>query len=344
MKNYQAMSKRLLGVYTVLVAVVATIALGACSGRYDGYRRFEGSVWATTFHITYKSDRMLDDSIHAVMMEVERSLSPFSDSSLITAINSNRTDITDTLVRRILLASQHINKVSYGAFDPTVAPLVNLWGFGYRNGTGEPSKQAIDSALTLVGISRCSLKNGRILKGVPEMEFNFSAITKGYGADLVGEMLRRNGCTDYMVEIGGEMALSGKNPRGEDWHVMIDAPVDTDTAKALHERMAVLHITDAGVATSGNYRNFRDTSHGRVGHTISPVTGYPVRTSTLSATVIAPDAMTADALATACMAMPVDSALRMIESYDGASAMIVSAAEGGGWKMHITSGFPEIHR
>ncbi|MCM1483995.1 MAG: FAD:protein FMN transferase [Muribaculaceae bacterium] len=330
---------------SAILTVIAVLLTSCVGDGTNGYRRFEGAVWATTFHITYRSDRMLDDSIHAVMMQVEKSLSPFAESSLISAINRGETDRTDSLIRRIFMASQDINRRSGGAFDPTVAPLVNLWGFGYRSGDGaEPSQAAIDSALTLVGIGRCRLEAGRIVKVAADTEFNFSAITKGYGADLVGEMLRRNGCTDYMVEIGGEIALSGVNPRGEDWHVMIDAPVSADTAATLHERMAVIYVTDGGVATSGNYRNFRDTSRGRVGHTINPVTGYPVTTSTLSATVIAPNAMAADALATACMAMPADSALRMIEEYPGAEAMLVTEGKDGGWNMRTTSRFPEIRR
>lgn len=195
-----------------------------------------------------------------------------------------------------------------------------------------------------MGIGRCRLQGDRIIKAKPGTEFNFSAITKGYGADLVGEMLRRNGCDDYMVEIGGEMALSGVNSRGEPWHVMIDAPCDADTAHVLHERLAIIHVTDCGVATSGNYRNFKRTASGRKHHTISPVTGRPVMTSTLSATVIAPDAMLADALATSCMAMPLDSALAMIEAWPGTAAMIVAEGENGRYDIRTTSRFPGLHK
>lgn len=118
--------------------------------------------------------------------------------------------------------------------------------------------------MPLIGISDCYLDSaGHLIKKSPLTEFNFSAITKGYGCDLVGEMLRRNGCTDYMVEIGGEIALSGKNKRGDKWHIMIDSPIDNDTA-IVHERMTIIEISDAGVATSGNYRNYKTTSTGRI--------------------------------------------------------------------------------
>lgn len=321
------------------------VFLTSCLGGEDRYRKFEGSVWATTFHVTYHSDKVLDDSIHAVMMQVERSLSPFDSESLVSAINRGDSDRTDSLLRRIFITSQEVNRRSGGAFDPTVAPLVNLWGFGYKAGAlSKPSQSRIDSALALVGIDRCRLDGDRLIKAAPGTEFNFSAITKGYGADLVGEMLRRNGCNDYMVEIGGEMALSGLNSRGEPWHVMIDAPTDADTARVLHERLAMVHVSDCGVATSGNYRNFKRTASGRKHHTISPVTGRPVVTTTLSATVIAPNGMLADALATACMAMPLDSALSMIEAWPGTAAMLVAAGENGNYDIHTSSRFPELHK
>lgn len=321
----------------ILIAIIMALAAASCSDSTP-YRKCEGAVWATTYHITYRSSRMLDDSIIAVMQKVEMSLSPFADSSLISRINENLTDSTDELVRRIFVASQDVNRLSQGAFDPTVAPLVNLWGFGYRDSGREPSQQQIDSALTLVGILECRLEGNRLIKRHSATEFNFSAITKGYGCDLIGEMLRRNGCNDFIVEIGGEVVASGLNQYGEPWRIMIDAPVDNDTA-VVHKRMAVISATDCGVATSGNYRNFRTTASGRAWHTISPSTGRPCVSPTLSATVIAPDAMTADALATACMAMQPDAALKMINSLDSVKALLVTA-DSTGYVLHPSVGFP----
>lgn len=312
------------------------------AGCTDGtYRKCEGAIWATTYHITYKSNRVLDDSILSVLQRVEMSLSPFADNSLVTRINNNTTDETDSLFRRIFAASQLVSTQSNGAFDPTVAPLVNLWGFGYRNSGTEPDTAAIDSALNLVGILDCSIdSNGRLHKRTTHTEFNFSAITKGYACDLVGEMLKRNGCHDYMVEIGGEVAISGVNPHGDDWRIMIDAPIESDTA-VVHKRMAVIEITDCGVATSGNYRNFRTSAKGKSWHTISPSTGRPAETATLSVTVIAPDAMMADAYATACMAMPTDSAVKFISGIPNVEALLVTT-DSTGYVMLPTPGFPEI--
>lgn len=303
------------------------------------YRSAEGAVWNTTFHITYLSDRDMRDSIITVMKRVETSLSPFDSGSLISRINSGEGMETDSLIVRILAESHRIHRLSGGAFDPTVAPLVNLWGFGYRPGDPEPSQMDIDSLLEFVGIDSCFIiDRGLMAKKRPSTEFNFSAITKGYGCDLVGEMLERNGIKDYMVEIGGEIAMSGRNPRGEKWHIMVDAPVEGDSVP-VHERLAVVELTDCGVATSGNYRNYRETAAGKVWHTISPQTGRPALTDLLSATVIAPTCMTADALATSCMAMSGDSALRMIENIPGCEALLVTS-EG----VMTTRGFPVLDR
>ncbi len=330
---------------TKLSILIATLcALPGCMGHNSHpYHKCEGAVWGTSYHITYSSDKMLDDSIISVMSRMEMSLSPFEEESTISAINNGSSVATDSLLRRIFNKSQYICKISGGAFDPTVAPIVNLWGFGYKTGASEPTQAQIDSAMRGVGILKCAIIADTIVKS-NFTEFNFSAITKGYGCDLIGEMLKRNGCTDYMVEIGGEVAVSGVNPHGEPWHIMVDTPISNDTA-VIHDRMAVIAVTNCGIATSGNYRNYRTLRQGhKIGHTVSPATGRPVETSTLSATVIAHDAMTADALATACMAMPLADAMTMLKGLPDTEALIVVAdsISPKKWVMHTTGGFPDI--
>lgn len=319
----------------LVIVIVLALGIASCAKKGE-YRKLEGGVWATTYHITYNSPVDLSDSVIAVFKQVEMSLSPFADSSLISRINRGEDVMPDSLLRRIFTASQQVCEVSGGAFDPSVSPLVNLWGFGYKKTGIEPTQAAIDSLLPLVGIRDCALAaNGKLVKKHLATEFNFSAITKGYGCDLVGEMLRRNGCTDYMVEIGGEIALSGVNDRGEPWRIMVDAPVENDTA-VVHNRMAVIAPGNGGVATSGNYRNFRTTADGKVWHTISPVTGRPAVTDLLSATVVAPSAMLADAYATACMAKNAHEAEKMLENVKGVEALLVTADT-----VIATKGFPE---
>lgn len=327
----------------LLFAVLAITGLCDCSSRE--YRHASGAKWGTVFHITYEADRDLSDSIVAEMSRIEKSLSPFDPQSIISAINRGENPQVDSLIITVFKCSQRVNQASAGMFDPTVGPLIDLWGFGTDKSVKEaPSQPMIDSALSTVGIDRCSIVNGHMVKSHPTTQFNFSAITKGYGCDVVGQMLRRNGVENYMVEIGGEIALSGHNPKGKPWNIQVDAPIDDNTG-ATSQRMTTIAVTDCGIATSGNYRNYRDyQSEGRVGHTIDPRTGHPVATSTLSATVIAPTCMEADALATACMALPLQQSIMMIEAYPGASAMLVDTDPTGNFRIHTTSSFPPLRR
>ena len=328
---------------TALAAALGAL-MSACGGSgRDTTRYVEGGVWNTTYHITYTgAPTSLEDSVIAVMAQVEASLSAFLDSSTVSRVNAapSATVMADPLLRRCLEASRRVSELSGGAFDPTVGPLVSLWGFGpAKTGGAVPSDVAIDSALTTVGIASCYVDSiGRVIKKADATAFNFSAIAKGMGCDAIGDMLRRNGVTDYMVEIGGEIALNGVSPRGCPWRVQVDAPLASDTS-VIHERLAVIELTSGGVATSGNYRNYRETDGQRAVHTISPATGRPIETATLSATVTAPDCMTADALATACMAMQPDQALAMIGRISGAEAMLVSRDPSGAFRLHRTAGF-----
>lgn len=312
--------------YIIAILVSLTAILTSCESNGRFYEE-NGAVWNTTYHIKYRADRQLNDSIMAVMNRIESSLSPFTPNSLISKVNDNRSMAVDSDIVKVMAISQSVNRASNRAFDPTVSPLINLWGFGYKgHDVNIPTDSDIAMALTYVGIDSCHITPEMTMhKKSAETTFNFSAVTKGYACDEIGRMLRRNGSTDYMIEIGGELTLSGINDRGTPWRVMIDAPIDT---VAGHTRLATIETSDCSIATSGNYRNFKDTPTGRIGHTINPVTGHPVITTTLSATVIAADCATADALATACMAMPADSALAMIQNYPSAHAMLVTSLAG----------------
>ncbi|MDE6403474.1 MAG: FAD:protein FMN transferase, partial [Muribaculaceae bacterium] len=209
------------------------------------------------------------------------------------------------------------------------------WGFGFGDQKStSPDDAVIDSVLATVGIADCHIVGDSIVKKHPDTTFNFSAVTKGYGCDMIAAMFRRNGVGNYLIEIGGEIALNGHNRRGKPWRVMIDAPVDS---VAGHRGLLTIEPEQGGVATSGNYRNYRDMPDGRrIGHTISAVTGRPVVTNTLSATVIAPDCATADALATACMAMHPDSAVSMIRALPATELILVTLDADDGYKVMMT--------
>ncbi len=292
----------------VMVAAILGGALSSCR-KAPQWRLKEGAVWNTTYRITYCAPADLGDSIQGVFRQVENSLSPFAGGSLISQINRGATDSVDSLITRVFDISVRVNGLSQGRFDPTVSPVVNLWKFGYTGKVDadslfEPSQAQIDSALQLVGIADCSIRGGRLVKKAAGTTFNFSAVTKGYACDLILEMLRRNGATDAMVEIGGEVAVAGQSPRGDSWRLQVDAPEFSEDS-VIHKPLEIIEVADCGVATSGNYRNFHhDASGRRVGHTIDPRSGRPATSEFLSVTVVAPTCAEADAYATALMATP----------------------------------------
>lgn len=306
-----------------VVSVAFSAIISSCTGQ-KSFRYASGSTWGTVYHIKYLSDIDLSDSIISVMKQVDMSLSPYQKASLVSRLNSGEKVKADEMLSDVFILSQHVCSISAGAFDPTVAPLVNLWGFGYNDGAVDrPSLAQIDSALVTVGIMDCEITpQGDVIGKHPNTEYDFSAVAKGYGVDMIAEMLSRNGCEDYMVEVGGEIALRGDGPSGDGWIIQIDAPVP-DYGGVHHEALTTLNLTDVCLATSGNYRNYRQTSEGEVGHTISPITGMPVKTEVLSATILAPSAALADAIATAAMALPLSEAREMIISQMSIRALIV---------------------
>lgn len=323
--------------FTSLIYVLFLI-LTSCS---DNYYNFSGFIWGTTYNITYKANRNLDDSVTAAMRQIDSSLSMFNPASTVAHINAGTDMHADSMVAEVLNLSRRIYRVSHGAFDPTIAPLVELWGFGTDKTGIIPDSADVQAALARVGFDKCHISDdGIISMNADSMRLDFSAIAKGYGVDHVARVLKRNGCSDFMVEIGGEIAASGLNRHGQPWHIQIDAPVADSCGRILHDRLTVVELTDAAIATSGNYRNYRDMADGsRIGHTISTTTGYPVKTGTLSVSVIAPDCATADALATAAMAMPYPEARAMIDSLPDAEALFVIASPDG-MEVLATAGFP----
>ena len=270
-------------------------------------------VWNTVYNITYRGPESLQDSIMPVLDSVSKSASAFDSLSLVSRINRGEELPLDDILKRLYLASVDINRHSGGKFDPTVGPLVTAWGFG-KGHTPTADTLNIPTLLKYVGISKTRLgEGGRLIKDDPRIEFNFSAIAKGLGCDAVAEMLERNGVTDYLIEIGGEIRSSGHSPRGARWRVQIDAPV-ASADSVIHESQCVVTLEDIGIATSGNYRNFHQENGRRFGHTINPLTGRPATTDVASATVAAPTTMEADGYATAIMAMGSRDARRMVDS------------------------------
>lgn len=297
----------------ILLMVVVSACLGNKSGQKDAaFVKQEGLVWNTSFHVTFRGPDALKDSIIAVLDKIGKEFSIFDTTSLVSRVNMNDSTPVDTDFIRLYVASRRVNKVTDGVFDPTLSPLISAWGFGPGHKISADTAR-IDSILQFVGIDKTRISRDALIKDDPRISFNFSAIAKGFGCDCVGEMLKRNGVSDYLIEIGGEIAMAGKSPSGSDWKVSIDKPI-LSADKEIHISQAIIELTDAGVATSGNYRNFIENDSIVYGHTISAETGRPVQTDVISATVIAPTAMEADAFATSFMAMDSEKAMNLATS------------------------------
>lgn len=312
----------------LLPVVLLTVLLPAGCRPKAVYTSLEGEVWATEYTIAWQepadgepTQQAIADSVKDIIAAVDRSLSIFCDTSIVSKANRGDTVVADSLFREVIEVSQRVSALSGGRFDPTIGPLIELYGFGLSHEQLPPSQAAIDSILPLVGISGVAiLADGTISKPHPDTRFNFSAVAKGYGVDLIADMLRRNGINNFMVEIGGEIAVEGLNSEGRPWQILVESPAD-DNPSADN---IILSITSGGVATSGNYHTYRiDPEGNHIGHIIDASTGRPVDTDIISATVTAHDCVTADALATACMTMRSDKAVAMINGITEADAVLI---------------------
>lgn len=290
-------------------------------------QRTEGSVFGTFYHITYQSNRKLDEGIAAALKSVDNSLSPFNANSVITAINNNSSMDTDAMFRRVFNLASEISTETNGAFDITVAPLVNLWGFGFKNIEGV-TDDAVDSLLQYVGMNSVSLSDDKIVKTHPETMLDCSAIAKGYGVDVVGEYLESEGVTQYMVEIGGEVRVRGFNPKGMHWQIGITRPEDDSTCTQ-SDIQQVIKVTDISMATSGNYRNYYVKGGKKFAHTIDPRTGHPVQHNILSSTVLASDCATADAYATSFMVLGLEDAKKILSKHTELMAFFIYTTPDG---------------
>lgn len=277
-----------------------------------------GVIWGTEYHIIYNGEGCEADVMAVVadsLRAVDEAANMFNPSSEVSRLNTAGSMAAPSQVLQCLIElSRRVSRASGGAFDPTVGPLVDAWGFGtssaYRTA---PSDSIVAKTLALIGIDKVVM-TADTLHLEPGMRLDLSAIAKGYGVDCAARALEALGITDYMVEIGGEVRVRGLSPRGTPWRIQVDAPIPDTSGR--HERLTVIELADGAMATSGNYRNYRtDAAGNTVYHTISPVTGRPAVSDLVSATVIADDCATADALATASMVLGLDSATTLLRNY-----------------------------
>ena len=265
------------------------------------------------------------------------SLSTYEPGSVISRINRNESMETDSLFRVVFREARRVYELSGGAFDITVGPLIDAWGFGPGE-KQEVDSALVDSLLQYVGMDKVQLAGDRVVKESPGVRLDVNAIAQGLAVDVVAEYLEGLECANYMVEIGGEVRTRGKNPRGLFWRIGVDRP-EFGSMIPGEQLQVIISMQHRSLATSGNYRKYYETEGGvRITHSIDPKTGYPRQSRLLSATILTDECMTADALATACMVLGLEEARAFIERQEDTDAYLIFGDEFGAYQVWFTPG------
>lgn len=332
-----------------ILTIVIVVILASCSNHTDEpvLIKFKGSAQGTTYHISIlgaEKDTLLKEDINRLLDSIDMSLSIYKENSIISRINRNDTTVlADTMFIEVFQKSIEISKATDGAFDATVAPLVNYWGFGPKVYEKEVDSSEVHEILQYVGFNKVRMEKGKLVKEDPRIQLDFNAIAQGYSVDVLCRFLNGKGIEDMVVEIGGELRAKGNNAQGRPWTVGIDKPVPgSEYIKGDERYQAIISLKDKALATSGNYRKYHERDGIKVSHTIEPSTGFPVERSLLSATVITANCMTADAYATAFMVLGLDGAKVILNKHPELEAYLIYADDKGEFQTFATEGIKEF--
>ena len=320
----------------ILAAGLWILMFTACT-KQKQYFEESGSVFHTIYHIKYEGSEILTEKIDAEFQKFNLSLNPFNPNSIISKVNRNEAVEADDWFIEVFNKAKEVSDHSEGIFDITCAPLVNLWGFGFSK-MDSVTPQMIDSIKQFVGYQKVRLDGRKVVKDDSRVLLNCSAIAKGYASDVIARLLEREGIENYMVEIGGEVTMKGVNQNGKCWRIGINKPEDESTGVKNDIEEVVQLCKKGGVATSGNYRNYYIKDGKKYAHTIDPRTGYPSEQSILSATIVAEDCITADAYATAFMAMGLEKAREAAKNIPGIEYYVIYSDENGKHQIEYSTG------
>lgn len=320
-----------------ILFVLLLLAIYSCNK--SNYRAYRGGMYGTTFSIIYNYHSNLDKDIYDRMNSINASLSMFNPNSTISKFNQKGVMqiAIDSDFEKMYTKAVEVYEATDGAFDISVAPLINAWGFGYKH-QKLPTDEVVDSIMNFIGMDKVTMENHFIKKKIDGVELDASSIAKGLGVDLVAEYLDDKNIKNYMVEIGGEVRVKGVNRNGVKWRVGIDKPLEHDKNR---EIQLILNMDDGAVATSGNYRNFYIKDGHKYTHTINPHTGYPVSKSILSASVYSATCMEADAYATAFMVLGLDAAKSVIKNVKSIEGLIIYGEEDN-IRIWMSDGFAKL--
>ncbi|MDC0973387.1 FAD:protein FMN transferase [Luminiphilus sp.] len=317
-----AVKQRLNCIARPAIVLAFLLCLGACDSSPKKVQ-LQGGVFGTTWHVTYHgepdglTDKDVEAAITSAFSVVDDSMNNYRASSTLSQLNrlpAGQIFEVDWDFALVFNAALDIHHATAGAYDPSVSPLINLWGFGPEGVTESPTDDQLAIARSHSGLNQFAwdLSDRSFLKRNTRATLDFSSIAKGYAVDLASDALDEIGVANFMLEVGGEIQTRGVSPRGDHWRLAIENPIRAGVGKPY----AAVAVTDVGIATSGNYRNFFEVDGKRFSHLIDPRTGYPIEHDLVSATVIHPSTMVADAWATALMVVGTTEALRLANLYD----------------------------
>ena len=279
-------------------------------------QQFMGITQGSYYSITYFDEQNRDFSrdFDSIFQEIESTLSLWDENSIIRRVNRNDTTV---VLNQIFIDNfnyaMRAAEVSDGYFDPTVGPLVQAWGFHFKEGM-EMTPEIVDSLKQLVGYRKIKIENGKVIKENPNMTLDFNAVAQGYTTDVIGDFLLSKNVNDFLVDVGGEILARGRKPNGDLWKVGIEKPAESKDAERIVQE--IVELDNTSIVTSGNYRKYVERGGKRYSHSLNPMTGYPSENSLLSATIIVENTAWADCLASICMVVGFEKAIEIIESSD----------------------------
>jgi len=324
----------------LLFILAIFFTLDACQDLPSKYIFNKGMVFGTYYSIKYENPNGedLQQEITKELDKYTKIFSHYEKESTISKVNQNKKVRLEPEFITCFNRAMEVSEITNGAFDITAGPLISAWGFGPED-KKKMTPEIVDILKETIGYKKIKLENGKIVKEIPEMTLNMSAIAKGYTCDLIGEFLAKKGCKNYLIDIGGEVVTKGRNEKGRIWSIGIQEPLEDPFRQEIH---VALKLPDRAMATSGNYLNFYEEDGKKFAHTIDPISGYPVQHSLLSATVLANDCMTADAFATAFMVLGKDLSIEIARQIPGMEIYFIYTDENGKNQVYSSEGFEEF--
>lgn len=325
--------------YSLLLILAVVLVMLYRQGQIPKPIKLEGKTMGTSYHVTYfdENQRNFQESVDSLLVLVNKSISTWDSTAEISKFNQSKKGIQFALpyFQKPLQISQEVYTRSSGAYDPTVMPLVNAWGFGPKK-VVNPDTAEVEQVMAFIGFNKIRFTADSVIKNDPRVQLDFSAIGQGYGADVITDFLKGKGIINMLVEVGGEgMAVGINKISGKPWRLGLVNPMNPE------KFIGFINLEDKSFSTSGNYFNYREVNGIRYAHTISPQTGYPVKNQIMSASVVAENCTIADAWATAFMSMGHEKAIEILKQHPELDACLIWSVQGG-MERYVTSNLKDF--